>query len=70
MKKATVAVAHRILVIVYSMIRSGEAYREQGPDYFDRLHPERTKNRLTARLDRLDFWFMWNPNFRRNRLNC
>jgi transposase len=55
MKKAAVAVAHRILVIVYSMIRSGTAYREQGADYFDRLHPERTKNRLTARLEQLGF---------------
>jgi transposase len=55
MKKAAIAVAHRILTIVHSMIRTGAEYREQGPDYFDRLHPERTKNRLTARLERLGF---------------
>lgn len=71
MKKAAVAVAHRILVIVYSMIRSGEAYREQGPDYFDRVHPERTKNRLTARLDRLGFLVHVEPKISgHNRLNC
>jgi transposase len=70
MKKAAVAVAHRILVIVYSMVRSGEAYREQGPDYFDRLHPERTKNRLTARLDRLGFLVHVEPKIsRQNQLN-
>jgi len=70
MKKAAVAVAHRILVIVYSMIRSGEAYREQGPDYFDRLHPERTKNRLTARLDRLGFLVHVEPEIScQNQLN-
>jgi transposase len=55
MKKAAIAVAHRILTIVYSMIRTGAFYREQGADYFDRLHPGRTKNRLTARLERLGF---------------
>jgi len=55
MKKAAIAVAHRILTIVYSMIRTGAFYREQGADYFDRLHPGRTKNRLAARLERLGF---------------
>lgn len=55
MKKAAIAVAHRILTIVYSMIRTGDSYREQGADYFDRLHPVRTTNRLTARLERLGF---------------
>jgi len=55
MKKAAIAVAHRILTIIYSMVRSGDSYREQGADYFDRLHPIRTTNRLTARLERLGF---------------
>jgi transposase len=54
-KKAALAVAHRILAVAYSMIRTGAEYREQGADYFDRLHPERAKNRLTARLERLGF---------------
>jgi len=55
MKKAAVAVAHRVLSIVYLMIRDGSRYREQGADYFDRVHPERTKNKLTQRLERLGF---------------
>jgi hypothetical protein len=55
MKKAAIAVAHRILQVVYCTIRDGSGYREQGPDYFDRLHPERTKNRLLARLEGLGF---------------
>jgi transposase len=55
MKKAAVAVAHRILIVIYSLILSGSAYREQGVDYFDRLHPDRTRNRLMARLERLGF---------------
>ena len=44
-----------MLLVVYSMIRDGAVYREQGADYFDRLHPERTKNRLIARFDRLGY---------------
>lgn len=54
-KKAAIAVAHRLLDIVYNMIRQGTCYREQGADYFDRLHPERTKHRLLARLAGLGF---------------
>jgi transposase len=50
-KKAAVAVAHRIIVIAYCMIRDGSPYREQGGDYFDRLHPERTQNQLRRRLE-------------------
>jgi transposase len=63
MKKAAVAVAHRLLAIVYSMIRDGSDYREQGADYFDRLHPGRTKNRLTARLERLGFLVHLEPKY-------
>jgi len=55
MKKAAVAVAHKILALAYLMIRDGSEYREQGADYFDRVHPERTKNKLIQRLERLGF---------------
>jgi transposase len=54
-KKAAVAVAHRLLTVAYCMIRDGSRYRESGPDYFDRLHSERTKNRMVERLERLGF---------------
>lgn len=62
MKKAAVAVAHRILSIVYPMIRDGSYYRENGPDYFDRLHPERTRKRLLARLQALGFDVQLKPS--------
>ena len=61
LKKAAVAVAHRMIEIAYLLIRDGVRYREQGADYFDRLHPERTKNRLIARLDRLGFDVQLHP---------
>jgi transposase len=55
MKKAAVAVAHRLLVYLYHVIRDGGSYVEKGGDYFDRLHPERTAQRLLARLESLDY---------------
>ena len=61
MKKAAIAVAHRILRLVYCMIRDGSRYREQGADYFDRLHPEHTKHRLLARLESLGFEVQLRP---------
>ena len=54
-KKATVAVAHRLLIILYVLIRDGGIYREQGGDYFDRLHPERTAKKMLRRLERIGF---------------
>jgi transposase len=54
-KKAAVAVAHRLLLTAYCMMRDGSRYREQGGDYFDRLHPEQTKTRLLQRLGELGF---------------
>jgi transposase len=54
-KKAAVAVAHRILVIAWSMIRSGSEYQERGGDHFDRLHPEKTARKLLRRLERIGF---------------
>ena len=54
-KKAAVAVAHRILIIAYYVIRDGVTYREAGGDFFDRLNPERTARRLTRRLQRIGF---------------
>jgi hypothetical protein len=44
------------------MIRDGSRYREQGADYSDRLHPERTKNKLIQRLARLEFDVCLTPN--------
>lgn len=55
MKKAAVAVAHRILMIAYYVIRDGAEYREQGGDFFDRQDPRKTAKRLAKRLERLGF---------------
>ena len=52
-RKAIVALAHRMLVIAFCVLRDGSEYQEVGGDYFDRLNPERTKARLVRRLQRL-----------------
>jgi transposase len=52
-RKAIVATAHRLLLIAFCVLRDGTEYQELGDNYFDRLHPERTRNRLVRRLQRL-----------------
>ncbi|HYZ86170.1 MAG TPA: hypothetical protein VE621_17295 [Bryobacteraceae bacterium] len=49
------AVAHRVLLIAYYIIRDGVEYHELGGDYHDRLHPLRTTKRLLRRLENLGF---------------
>jgi hypothetical protein len=55
MKKAAVAVAHRILMLAYYIIRDGSQYQEAGGDVYDRRNPERIAKRLTRRLQRMGF---------------
>lgn len=53
-RKAIVSTAHHILLIAYCVLRDGVGYRERGGAFFDLRHPERTRRRLQARLERLD----------------
>jgi transposase len=54
-KKAIIAVAHSILVLVYDILQRQEPYREAGADYFDHLQPDDTARRLVTRLQRLGY---------------
>lgn len=54
-KRAIIAVAHALLQIAYYILRDGKLYHELGADYFDRLHPSRTKRYLVKRLEGLGF---------------
>ena len=60
-KRATIAVAHTILRIIYHMLREGIHFHDLGPAYFDRLNPERIKHYLVSRLERLGFKVMLEP---------
>ena len=59
--RAVVATGHKILLIAYSVLKTGQPYEELGDDYFDRLNPARTARRLVARLERLGLQVTLNP---------
>jgi len=54
-KVALVAVAHSILIAAYMMLKTGQPYKEPGPDYFDQLHPRRSVHSLVKRLAALGY---------------
>jgi transposase len=52
-KRALVAVGHTLLVIIYHVLKRGPTYAELGPDFLDRLEPERLTRQLVKRLEAL-----------------
>ena len=52
-KRAVVAVAHTILVIIYHLLRDGTTYRELGAGYFDQRDRTAIEHRLVRRLEAL-----------------
>ena len=54
-KKAIVAVAHSILVIVYRLLERGEDYCDLGANYFDQRQPQAVTRKLVGRLEQLGF---------------
>jgi transposase len=55
LKKAAVAVAHRIAIIAWHIIAGTTVYQERGGDHFDRRNPQRTARKLTRRLEHIGF---------------
>jgi len=51
--RAIVAVAHKILVMAYCILKTGIPYQDLGSNYFDKLHPDRVAKRLVQRLQQL-----------------
>lgn len=60
-KKALIAVAHRLLNLVYLLLKTGQPYRELGVDYYDKLNPLRVIERLTKRIQNLGFVVSLDP---------
>lgn len=55
-KRALLAVGHSILVIVYHLLKHKDVeYHDLGPDFFDRLEPERLRRYLVKRLESLGY---------------
>lgn len=54
-KRALVALAHTILIIVYQILTKRDPYREMGGAYFDERERQRVEQRLVHRLERLGY---------------
>ena len=51
-KKAIVAVAHKLIVIIWHVLATGRPYQDLGADYFTtRIDPEKETRRLIAKLE-------------------
>jgi transposase len=61
-KRALLAVGHSLLSVIYHLLKHHLEYRELGPDYFDRLEPERLRRYLVKRLQRLGYEVTLTPN--------
>jgi transposase len=51
--RAAVAVGHTLLGIIYQVLKRGTTYQDLGPEYLERLEPERMTRQLVRRLERL-----------------
>ena len=54
-KKALVAVAHTMLIMVYHILKRREPFRDLGADYFDRRNVDDQCKRLVRNLESLGF---------------
>jgi transposase len=54
-KRALIAVAHAILVVIYHMLKDGTVYSDLGADYFDRVDREAIRKRSVRRLENLGY---------------
>ena len=61
-KKAIMAVAHSILIIIYHMLQRGSSYQDLGHLYFDQLNRHSVERRLTRNLERPDYKVMLQPS--------
>jgi transposase len=61
-KKAIVAVAHKILVIVYTLLKTGECYQERGAAALDERQKDRLLQRLQRRIAQLGYTVSLEPN--------
>jgi transposase len=60
-KKAIVAVAHRLLVIIYHLLKDQGSYRELGPDHFNKVNAAHVQRHHVKRLESLGFKVVLEP---------
>ena len=54
-KKAIVALAHKILVLIYTLLRTGQVYQERGAGALDARQKDRIVHRLERRIAQLGY---------------
>lgn len=54
-KKATIAVGHTLLVIVYHVLSEEKDYQELGGNFFDEQDRQAVQKRLVHRLEKLGY---------------
>ena len=54
-RRAIMAVAHSILIIIYHLLRDGTTYQDLGSDYFDQRGREATLRRSVRRIEHLGY---------------
>jgi transposase len=54
-KRATIAVGHSQLCIVYEMLRNQTPYADLGADYFEKRDTDRVKQNLVSKLQRMGY---------------
>ena len=60
-KKATIAVGHTLLVIIYQLLSQDKDYKELGGHYFDEWDRQAVKTRLVHRLEKLGYEVQLEP---------
>jgi transposase len=60
-KKAITAVAHRLLIIIYHMLKDQTSYRELGADHFQKLNAAYVQRHHVKRLESLGFKVILEP---------
>ena len=51
--KAITAAAHKLARLIYTMLTKGEAYTDQGQDYYEQRYREHLVNQITKRAEKL-----------------
>ena len=60
-QKAVIAVAHRVLVMLYHMLREGKPSSDLGPDYFERLEATQIERYHVRRLEQTGYTVTLTP---------
>lgn len=60
-KKAATAIAHKILVIAYHILSTGEPYNELGSDFLEKRRSISTEELMIRRLTKLGYNIVGTP---------